>query len=60
MRVRRALLSVPTLTYLGSIGILGMLFVLGLLAYAGFRAARLPNSSWLVCLGLEWGWKPPS
>ncbi len=32
--MRRALLASPTLTYLGSIGILSVLFVLGVLAYA--------------------------
>ncbi len=34
LRIRRALLAVPTVTYLGSIAFLTVLFVLGLLTYA--------------------------
>jgi cyclic beta-1,2-glucan synthetase len=34
LRVRRALLAFPTITYLGSIAIFSVVFILGLLAYA--------------------------
>jgi cyclic beta-1,2-glucan synthetase len=41
LRIRRAWLSVPTLAYLGSIGLLTLLFLLGLLAYASLSGGSL-------------------
>ncbi len=41
LRIHRTLLATPTLTYLGSICILALLFVLGLLMYATFSGGSL-------------------
>ena len=49
LRIRRALLAVPTVTYLGSIAILSILFVLGLLTYAILAGGSLAQ---LVAVGL--------
>jgi cyclic beta-1,2-glucan synthetase len=49
LRIRRALLAVPTVTYLGSITILSALFVLGLLTYAILSGGSLAQ---LIAVGL--------
>ena len=49
VRMRRALLAFPTATYLGSIAILSMLFVLGLLTYATLSGGSLAQ---LIVVGL--------
>jgi cyclic beta-1,2-glucan synthetase len=48
-RFRRALLAVPTITYLGSIAILSVLFVLGLVTYAVLSGGSLAQ---LIAVGL--------
>ncbi|TAK14686.1 MAG: cellobiose phosphorylase [Anaerolineae bacterium] len=52
IRVRRALLAAPTLTYLGSIAIISGLFVLGLLSYARLAGGSLAELILLGALGL--------
>ncbi|MFC1936214.1 GH36-type glycosyl hydrolase domain-containing protein [Chloroflexota bacterium] len=49
IRVRRALLMSPTATYLGSIAILSMLFVWGLLTYAALAGGSFVQLA-IVCL----------
>ncbi len=49
LRIRRTLLATPTLTYLGSIAILTLLFVLGLLTYAILSGGSLAQ---LIIVGL--------
>jgi cyclic beta-1,2-glucan synthetase len=49
VRVRRALLASPTATYLGSIAIFSVLFVLGLLTYAGLAGGSLAQ---LIIVGV--------
>jgi cyclic beta-1,2-glucan synthetase len=49
LRIHSALLAAPTATYLGSIAILSVLFVLGLLAYAMFSDGSLAQ---LIVVGL--------
>ena len=49
LRIRRALLAAPTVTYLGSIAILTVLFVLGLLTYATLSGGSLAQ---LIIVGL--------
>ncbi|MBE3068466.1 MAG: hypothetical protein IMZ73_13740, partial [Chloroflexi bacterium] len=49
VRVRRALLASPTATYLGSITILSVLFVLGLLTYATLSGGSLAQ---LIIVGV--------
>ncbi|MBE3039551.1 MAG: hypothetical protein IMZ62_12150, partial [Chloroflexi bacterium] len=49
VRVRRALLASPTATYLGSIAILSVLFVLGLLTYATLLGGSLAQ---LIIVGM--------
>ena len=49
VRVRRALLAYPTATYLGSIAILSVLFVLGLLTYATLSGGSLAQ---LIIVGV--------
>jgi cyclic beta-1,2-glucan synthetase len=48
-RAQRALLASPTLTYLGSIGIVSMLFTVGLLAYAILSGG---STAQLIVVGL--------
>ncbi|MDD2921650.1 MAG: glucoamylase family protein, partial [Anaerolineales bacterium] len=52
VRVRRALLAFPTVTYLGSIAILSVLFVLGLLAYTTLSGDSLAQLIATGMLGL--------
>jgi len=49
VRIRRALLASPTATYLGSIAILSVLFILGLLTYATLSGGSLAQ---LIILGV--------
>ncbi len=49
LRIRRALLAIPTVTYLGSIAIFSVLFVLGLLTYAMLSSGSLAQ---LIIVGL--------
>jgi cyclic beta-1,2-glucan synthetase len=49
VRVRRALLASPTITYLGSIAILSVFLVLGLLAYATLSGGSLVH---LIIIGV--------
>ncbi|MCJ7433825.1 MAG: hypothetical protein MUO77_10095, partial [Anaerolineales bacterium] len=49
VRLRRALLASPTATYLGSIAILSLTFILGLLAYAMLSGGSLAQ---LIIVGL--------
>jgi cyclic beta-1,2-glucan synthetase len=49
VRIRRALLASPTATYLGSIAILTVLFVLGLFTYAKFSGSSLAQ---LIIVGV--------
>ncbi len=52
LRLQRALLARPTATYLGSIAILSVLFVLGLLAYTKFSGGSLAQQLIVGVLGL--------
>ena len=52
LSIRRALLSTPTLTYLGSIAIFSLLFILGLLAYAIISGASLAQLIISALLGV--------
>jgi len=52
VRVRRALLAVPTVTYMGSIAILSVLFVFGLLTYATLLGGSLAQLIIVGVLGL--------
>ena len=52
LRIHRALLAVPTATYLGSIAIFTVLFVLGLLVYASLSGGSLAQHH----RGLPWVW----
>ncbi len=49
LRIRRALLTAPTLTYLGSIAIFSILFILGLLTYTIISGSSLAQ---LIIVGL--------
>jgi len=51
LRIHRALLAAPTATYLGSITIFTVLFVLGLLAYASLSGGSLAQQIIVVALG---------
>jgi cyclic beta-1,2-glucan synthetase len=55
LRIRRALLAVPTLTYLGSIGVITLLFSLGLLTYTMFSGGSLAQ-----LVFVDWLWMPLS
>jgi len=52
VRVRRALLATPTATYLGTIAILSVLFVLGLLTYTTLSGGSLAQLIIVGVLGL--------
>lgn len=52
LRIRRALLATPTATYLGSIAILTVLFVLALLMYAILSGGSLPQRVIVGALGI--------
>jgi len=52
LRIRRTLLAAPTLTYLGSIGILTLLFGLGLLMYATLSGGSLAQLFVVGLLGI--------
>jgi cyclic beta-1,2-glucan synthetase len=52
LRIRRVLLAVPTITYLGSIVIFSMLFVLGLLTYVMLSGGSLAQLILVGLLGL--------